>query len=108
MAEWVFVAKADEIAPGGSKVVSLGGEEVVVFNVEGRFFATGNRCPHAAGPLEHAWIEDGRVICPWHAWSFQLDPEGAPNDALPRYRTEVRDGGVYFEHPAIAVDKSWK
>lgn len=39
---------------------------------------------------------------------FQIDPNGAPNDALPRYRTEVRDGAVYFEHPAIEVDKHWK
>lgn len=108
MAEWVFVAKVDELPPGESSVVEREGEQIAVFNVDGSFFATGNRCPHAAGPLEHAWIEKGRLICPWHGWSFQLDPAGAPNDALPRYRTEVRDGSVYFEYPAIGVDKSWK
>ena len=105
---WVFVAKVEDVPPGKSRVIEHGGEQVAVFNVDGTFFATGNRCPHAAGPLEHAWIEKGRLICPWHGWSFQLDPSGAPNDALQRYRTEVRGGAVYFEYPAIEVYKSWR
>lgn len=108
MSEWVLVAETCEIPAGESRVVRHGDEEIAVFNVDGRFYATGNRCPHAAGPLEHAWIEDGRIMCPWHGWSFPLDIEGAPNDALPRYRTDVRDGRVYFAFPAVEVDKNWR
>jgi 3-phenylpropionate/trans-cinnamate dioxygenase ferredoxin subunit len=49
MSEWVFVAKVEEFPPGESKVVVREGEEVAVFNVEGTFYATGNRCPKKAG-----------------------------------------------------------
>jgi len=108
VSEWVFVARVEEIPPGESRVVKREGEEIAVFNVDGAFYATGNRCPHAAGPLEHAWIEKGRLICPWHGWSFPLCPEDAPNDALPRYQVEVRDDSVYVAYPAIEVDKSWR
>jgi nitrite reductase/ring-hydroxylating ferredoxin subunit len=106
--KWVYAARADEVPPGESKVVTHEGEEIVLFNVDGTFYATGNRCPHAAGPLEHAWIENGRIQCPWHGWSFPLDPDHAPNDALPRYRTRVHDAAVYVAYPAVEVDKSWK
>jgi nitrite reductase/ring-hydroxylating ferredoxin subunit len=108
VSEWVYAGKVDEIPSGESCVVKHSGEEIAVFNVDGTFYATGNRCPHAYGPLEHAWIENGRLICPWHGWSFSIDPADAPNDALPRYQVEVRDGAVYFAYPAIEVDKSWR
>lgn len=108
MSEWIYAGKVEEIAPGDSRVIQRAGEEIAVFNAGGTFYATGNRCPHAYGPLEHAWIEHGRLICPWHGWSFPLDPAGAPNDALPRYKTEVRDGEVFVAYPAIEVDKGWR
>jgi 3-phenylpropionate/trans-cinnamate dioxygenase ferredoxin subunit len=45
------VAKAADIAPGGSKIVVVNGREIGIFNVAGEFFALSNRCPHEAGPL---------------------------------------------------------
>ena len=43
--------RADEIAPGQCKLVTVKGREIGVFNVNGEFFALANRCPHAGGPL---------------------------------------------------------
>ncbi len=30
-------------------------------------------CPHLAGPLLEGVITDGRVVCPWHRYRFDLD-----------------------------------
>jgi nitrite reductase/ring-hydroxylating ferredoxin subunit len=43
---------------------------VALFNVDGKFFALDGVCPHAGGPLGQGNLEDGRLICPWHAWEY--------------------------------------
>jgi hypothetical protein len=45
------VATVDEIKPGHSKLVTVKGREIGLFNVNGRFHALANRCPHAGGAL---------------------------------------------------------
>jgi nitrite reductase/ring-hydroxylating ferredoxin subunit len=45
------VAAAAEIAPGTSKLVTIGGRELGVFNVKGEYFALLNLCPHAGAAL---------------------------------------------------------
>ncbi len=49
-----IVARTSEIPPGGNKVVGVDGREIVVFHVNGEFFALLNRCPHEGAPLEKA------------------------------------------------------
>jgi hypothetical protein len=49
-----IVARTAEIPPGGNKVVKIDGRDVVVFHVNGEFFALLNRCPHAGAPLDTA------------------------------------------------------
>ena len=48
------VATTSEIPAGGNKVVTVGGREIVVFHVNGEFFALLNRCPHEGAPLAKA------------------------------------------------------
>ena len=45
------VARAAEVPEGASRVVSVRGREIAVFNVGGEFFALINRCPHEGAPL---------------------------------------------------------
>ena len=82
------VAPANEIAPGGRKLVEVRGRPVVIFNVKGEFFAMSDRCPHQGGPLskgnltglvsssapgEYCYSRQGEVIrCPWHSWEYDL------------------------------------
>ena len=49
-----IVARTTEIPPGGNKVVDVEGRDIVVFHVNGEFFALLNRCPHEGAPLEKA------------------------------------------------------
>ena len=100
MPEWVTVAAVDDLPPGGSMRVEQDGESIALFNVDGTFYATANRCPHAAGPLAQGFIEKGRVTCPWHGWSFPLSREDAPEDGLCRYALRVEDGAIQVEVPA--------
>jgi 3-phenylpropionate/trans-cinnamate dioxygenase ferredoxin subunit len=82
------VAKVDEIPPGSRKSVKVAGRPVVVFNVEGEFFALLDKCPHQGAPLCKGRMTGfvtsdgvGRfrisrqgeiVMCPNHGWEFDV------------------------------------
>ena len=108
MSEWVLVGTTEQIPPGTSKVVVHENSTIAVFNVDGDYFAISNICPHAAGPLMQGFIENGRIVCPWHGWSFPLSPVDPPNDGLPRYRVCVDGNRICIEVPEIEVNKGWK
>lgn len=45
------VCAADELPPGGHRVVDVGGRQIGVFNIGGDFYALPNACFHQNGPL---------------------------------------------------------
>jgi nitrite reductase/ring-hydroxylating ferredoxin subunit len=82
------VATADEIPPGGRKIVDVAGRSIGVFNVDGEYFALRNRCPHQGGALCEGKLwgvlkadKPGAfdysptreiLTCPWHGWEFHV------------------------------------
>jgi nitrite reductase (NADH) small subunit len=55
---------------GEAKEFSAGARTLCIANVDGVIRALDNECPHRGGPLAEGMIEGGKLICPWHAWSF--------------------------------------
>jgi nitrite reductase/ring-hydroxylating ferredoxin subunit len=53
-------------------VVEIEGRTLALFNVEGRFYAIDNTCPHRGGPLGEGDLEGHIVLCPWHAWRWDV------------------------------------
>lgn len=106
--EYVVACRAEELPPGKSKVIIHEKWPIAVFNVEGAYYAVSNLCPHAAGPLDYGFVEHGRIICPWHGWSFPLSADDPPNDGLPRYRVAVERGEVRVLFPAIEPQRGWR
>ncbi len=82
------VGTTDEIGPGQRKIVEIDGRSIGVFNVDGRFYALRNSCPHQGGPLclgrtvglvkaerpgDITYTREGEILrCPWHGWEFDL------------------------------------
>jgi nitrite reductase/ring-hydroxylating ferredoxin subunit len=83
------VCSAEDLPPGERLIVDLDGRSVGVFNVDGRFVALHNRCPHQGAELcrgvvsgaplptqglEYEYARAGLVLrCPWHQWEFDLE-----------------------------------
>ena len=116
------VATTSEIPAGGNKVVTVAGREIVVFHVNGEFFALLNRCPHEGAPLAKAACvallqsdEPGQykrsrvgelLRCPWHGWEYDmrtgqsyLDPKRTRVRAYP---VAVEAGETLAKGPYIA------
>ena len=72
MATFVTVARTDDLTPGQGKLVEVNHKRLALFNVEGRYFAVDDVCPHRGGPLSEGELEGGAVVCPWHGAIFDL------------------------------------
>ena len=72
MSERIKVIAVDQIAPGQRKLVKVRGNEIALFNLEGKFYAVDNRCPHSTGPLVEGRLYHNLVTCPWHGYRFDI------------------------------------
>jgi len=100
MASWVKAAKRQDIPPGNGVVADCAGTSVALFNVDGEFFATQNKCPHRGGPLGEGELNGGVVTCPWHAWSFDVRNGinvDNPNSKLLCYPVKLESDDVLVE-----------
>ncbi len=72
MAEFVKAARTSDVQPGSSKVVSVGGKALALFNLEGTFYCIDNVCVHRGGPVGEGFIQGTTVTCPWHGWQYEI------------------------------------
>lgn len=72
MEEWTLVAMLSDLRVGSLKKVIVNGRELVLGRTHERLFAADLLCPHRAGPLDEGTIEGERIVCPWHAWEFDV------------------------------------
>lgn len=81
MEQWVrLCGKAEIPAPGSAAQYEVAGVDVCLVNENGALAAVNNWCPHRQGPLAEGWLEDGKIVCPWHAWGFDLKTGECPEE----------------------------
>lgn len=96
----VRVAGAGEVPPGDGRVVEVAGRAVAIFNVEGRYYAIDNTCPHRGGPLGEGDLDGTLVSCPWHAWRWDVTTGANANNpavTLACYPLTEEGGEVFIE-----------
>lgn len=80
MAEFKKALSKSELVPGSGKTVEIEGNQIALFNLEGKFFALNNTCVHRGGPLGEGDISGNVVTCPWHAWEYDITTGCTLND----------------------------
>lgn len=99
MSEWITVCKAEELPPGGYKVVEQDGTFIAVFNVDGEFYALEDVCTHDGAELTGGTIEGDQVICPRHGARFCIrngDAMGPPAyEPTAAFPVKVEDETLY-------------
>ncbi|HEY7411530.1 MAG TPA: Rieske 2Fe-2S domain-containing protein [Vicinamibacteria bacterium] len=100
MAEYERVLALADLPPGTGREVAAGGRPVALFNVGGRVHAISNVCLHRGGPLGQGMLDGGAVMCPWHAWSW--DVATGENTANPElkvacFEVKVEGGEIYVK-----------
>jgi 3-phenylpropionate/trans-cinnamate dioxygenase ferredoxin subunit len=115
-----LAGRVSEIPPGTRKIVEVNRRSIGIYNIDGRFYAIRNLCPHQGAPLcegitsayvtsprpgEFVYEREGEVVrCPWHFWEFDIksgcmivDPATRTKTydvTVERYDVSVEDGNV--------------
>jgi len=81
--------RVSDVPPGAALLVG----DVAVFNVDGRFCATQDKCTHREGPLSEGTLDGSTVTCPYHGAQFDVATglvlHGPAKDPLKTYRVTV-------------------
>ncbi len=109
------VAMVEEVPRGSHIVVEIGGREIGIFNVHGRYHALPNVCVHQNGPLcrgavsgslfcsgetdwKWVWAMEGEIIvCPWHGLEYEITTGQClayPKRRLRTYEVNVEQGQI--------------
>ena len=72
MADFVTVAKADDIPPGQVRVYEVGDRRIALCNVGGTLYAIDDVCTHDGGPLDQGELEGEQIECPRHGARFDV------------------------------------
>jgi len=72
MPDFSRVCKVTEVPEGGQKLVEIDGDFVLLFRVDGRFYAIDDECSHDGGPLGDGSREGFAVVCPRHGAKFDI------------------------------------
>ena len=100
MSEFVKVADTGDLEPGKGLQTESGDTSIALFNVAGAFYALAGRCPHRGGPLGKGYVDGKEVMCPLHAWTFDVTTGQNihnPDMLQPCLETRVEDGCVFVK-----------
>jgi 3-phenylpropionate/trans-cinnamate dioxygenase ferredoxin subunit len=61
-----------EITPGNRIFIEIDGKPVVIFNVDGAFYAIDDVCTHDDGPVGEGNLEGYQIVCPRHGARFDI------------------------------------
>ena len=85
--------------------VKVNGRDICLIGHDGDVFAVGAECPHAGADLSWGKCVNGKLICPYHRYEYDIKTgKGDPgqNDYIDTYPVEVRADGVYIGMQSFA------
>ena len=97
MAEFVEVARLDELPPGRGSTFSIAGKDIAVFNVDGNVFAMDDGCLHHGASLGSGKFEGKVVTCRLHGWRYDVTTGctmNVPDYGVKTYAVKVEDGKI--------------
>lgn len=101
MANFVKVAKTNEIAAGERKVVEADGHFIAIFNVADTYYAIADICTHDDGPLAEGEVRDYIIECPRHGGTFDIRTGEALSfpavTPAPSYMVRVQNDDILVE-----------
>lgn len=82
MTEHLVIAKVGDLQSGGFiHVPGVGDPDVVLFNIDGDYYAIGAACTHRGGELFEGELDGPCIVCPLHGARFDV-------------RTGIKEGGT--------------
>jgi 3-phenylpropionate/trans-cinnamate dioxygenase ferredoxin subunit len=103
MDQWIDVAAPVDIPCGGCARADVDGDDVLVVNVDGSFYAIDNICSHDYAELSDGAFTGREVECPLHGARFDVTTGEAlcapAYEDLRTYEVRLHEGMVQVKAP---------
>jgi len=107
MGEFVKVAKIKDIPEGSLKGFKIDKEEIVLANINGKFYAIRDVCTHEGGPLSEGKLEGKIITCPWHKGKFDITSgevvSPPPKVKVETYEVKVEGDDIYVRKGTLEL-----
>ena len=101
VSEFAKAVEASKIQPNTMLTLDVGGEEVLIANVDDKYYAMGALCTHEQWDLSEGTLEGTTVTCAGHGTVWDLKTgKGIFDEPLedePLYDVKVEGGFVYVK-----------
>ena len=107
MDKFVKAADVSEFSSRRVKRMTINDVDIVIFAVEGQYYAIRNLCPHQHFSNLHEGMLNGRELtCPMHGWTFDLATGIATigGGRLKRFAVKVVGNEIHIEYPTDEPD----
>jgi nitrite reductase/ring-hydroxylating ferredoxin subunit len=99
--EYVKIAEAKAVLKNQMQVFKAKGQEILVVNVEGKFYAFENRCPHMGYPLFFGSLEGDVLTCGFHSAKFNVKTGKSiglvTSEPLKTFPVKIHDSSIFIE-----------
>ena len=82
----IIAGKISDIPPGKMIKVSIDGKDVLVANMDGKYFATDDTCTHSGSSLSEGKLDGCTITCGWHGAQFDCK-----TGKLVKFPAKIRD-----------------
>ena len=72
------LAEFDDLPDDRGIRVVIKGKKAALFKVGDQAYAIDALCPHSGAYLDQGYLEDGVIMCPLHAWDFDVRTGESP------------------------------
>lgn len=96
-------ASTKDLQPARMIGVEVNGKEILLTNLDGRYFAIGNRCTHLSCLLSDGNFKEGNVTCPCHTSIFNAKTgdviRGPARKPEPVFETKIEGEEIFVNVP---------
>lgn len=99
MAKFIKIAEVDDVPRVSGKKIKVNDKSIALYKHKNNIYAIRNSCPHQGADLADGHINESKVVCPLHRWSFDLKTGafvGNENIRIPTYEVKVENNDIYI------------
>lgn len=101
MGEYVKIAETKDVPKNQMQVFNVKEREILLINLEDKFYALDNRCPHMGYPLFFGSLKGGTLICGFHSAKFNVRTGESlgpvTSERLTTFPVKIQNSSIFIE-----------
>ena len=95
---FIKLASKNDAKPNSMMGVTINDQKILLANVNGNYYAIGDKCTHRGCQLSKGKLQDETVVCPCHGSTFDLKTgnfvKGPTKKPKPTYELKVENNDI--------------